>query len=431
MEIPEDNGYLVSRRYSYYIFSLLFLLYMFDWLDRMVVVSLFPFLKQDWGLSDTQCGMLISAVSWSVVVLTLPISLFVDRWSRKKSICLMAIIWSLATAACAFTRNFGQLFLARAVVGAGEAGYAPGGTAYIAALFPENKRARFMGIWNASIPLGSALGIAIGGIIAQKFGWRHAFGLVAIPGFIVALLFYRVKDYQSVELVKTVKDGSSSEAKIPMSAMDIVREFTGAKSLILTYLGFAGSMFANTALLTWLPTYFHRTQDLPMDKAGMKGAAVMLLAIVGAPLGGYLADRWRRVNLNSRLLFVTLSSTFTCGVMLLAFGVFSGLTQYIALMVGGIAAAAFVPAAAAVTQDVVHPGLRATSYSLCVISQHILGSALGPIFVGVVSDHYGIRTALTILPLSYLAAACFYFAGSFFYRKDLAKVERIALKLED
>ncbi|MCF8142293.1 MAG: MFS transporter [Deltaproteobacteria bacterium] len=153
-----DDGYLISKGYSHYIFALLFLLYMFDWLDRMVVVSLFPFIKADWGLTDTECGMLISGVSWSIVVLTFPVSIFIDRWSRKKSIGLMALLWSLATAACAFTRNYVQLFVARTVIGVGEAGYAPGGTAMISALFPGEKRARIMGIWNASIPLGSAIG---------------------------------------------------------------------------------------------------------------------------------------------------------------------------------------------------------------------------------------------------------------------------------
>jgi MFS family permease len=189
-------------------------------------------------------------------------------------------------------------------------------------------------------------------------------------------------------------------------------------------------MFANTALLTWLPTYFHRVQDLPMDKAGIKGGLVMLLAIIGAPLGGYLADKWRETRINSRLVFVSISSLFTCGIMLLAFGVFSGTAQYMLLLLGGIGAAAFVPGAAAATQDVVHPGLRAISYSLCVISQHILGSALGPIFVGVMSDKYGIQIALTILPLSYFVAAACYFTGSFFYERDLAKVEKIEMKFE-
>src|SRR5512138_2015748 len=106
---PAD-GYLLSKGYSYYTFALLFLLYMFDYIDRMVVVSLFPFLKADFGLSDTQCGLLVSTVYWSIVVLSVPTSVIIDRWSRKKSIGLVAVFWSLATVACAFTKNFPQLF---------------------------------------------------------------------------------------------------------------------------------------------------------------------------------------------------------------------------------------------------------------------------------------------------------------------------------
>jgi MFS family permease len=134
---PPPEGYLFSKAYTYYIFLLLWLLYFFDYIDRMVVVSLFPFLKADWGLTDAQCGAMVSAVYWAIILFSFPISILIDRWSRKKSIGIMAVLWSLATAACAFTRNFGQLFAARAAIGIGEAGYAPGGTAMISALYPE------------------------------------------------------------------------------------------------------------------------------------------------------------------------------------------------------------------------------------------------------------------------------------------------------
>ena len=189
---------------------------MFDYIDRMVIVSLFPFLKQDWGLTDTQCGLLVSAVYWSILVFSFPASVLVDRWSRKNSIGLMATIWSLATLACAFTRSFSQLFSARAVIGIGEAGYAPGGTAMISTIFPQERRARMLGLWNASIPLGGALGIAIGGLVAEHIGWRHAFGLVALPGLVVGLLFFTVKDYQTVPLVKPADDEKDEKRHVRM-----------------------------------------------------------------------------------------------------------------------------------------------------------------------------------------------------------------------
>ncbi|RPI93737.1 MAG: MFS transporter, partial [Spirochaetales bacterium] len=124
-----ENGsgkqFEVSKGYAYYVFVLLFILYMLDFTDRYVIASLFPHIKADWGLSDTECALLMSTVTWAVMVLTLPISVLVDRWSRKKSIGIMAVLWSLACAACAFTKNFGQLFVARTALGVGEAGYVP------------------------------------------------------------------------------------------------------------------------------------------------------------------------------------------------------------------------------------------------------------------------------------------------------------------
>ncbi|TAL35740.1 MAG: MFS transporter [Spirochaetes bacterium] len=272
-----------SPGYSYYVFTLLFLLYMFDYIDRLIIVSLFPFIKAEWGISDASCGLLVSAVYWSILLFTFPVSILIDRWSRKKTIGIMALLWSLATAACALGRNFGQLFAARTAIGIGEAGYAAGGTAMISALFPLEKRARVLGLWNASIPLGGALGIALGGIIAEHFGWRHALGLVAVPGMFVALLFFRVRDYKTIELVTTRGTGSDTAVRARMRPGEIAAHFMRSKSLIFTNFGFAASVFVTTSMMSWLPSYFQRTEGIPMSQAGTKSGLIMFLAILGAP----------------------------------------------------------------------------------------------------------------------------------------------------
>ncbi len=421
------NDSPAGRGQARYVFTLLFLLYLFDYMDRLVVTSLFPFIKADWGLSDAQCGMLVSAVYWSIVAFTFPVSILVDRWSRKKTIGLMAVVWSVATALCAFTRSFPQLFGARTLIGIGEAGYAPGGTAMISGLYPQEKRSMIMGIWNISIPLGSALGVAIGGIVATHWGWRHAFGLVALPGFIVAILFFFVKDYKTVDLVKTAEDGAG---KMKMKAKDIFLEFIRNPTLVFTYLGFASVVFCTTSLLTWLPTYFHRVNNIPEDQAGIKAGAVLLLALVGAPAGGFLADRWFRKRINARLLLPAITSIMACVVLFSGLTFFEDGSQYAFILLVGMLVTMFIPAAAAVTQDVVHPGLRAMSYAICVIFQNLLGASLGPIFIGTLSDSYGIKTAMTTLPAFLLLAAVLFYIGSFFYEKDLGKVEKVDLEIE-
>jgi len=425
MKNPENQqGYLFSRGYSNYVFLLLFLLYMFDYIDRMVVTSMFTHIEHDWGITHTQSGLLVSAVYWAIVILSFPVSLLVDRWSRAKTIGVMAILWSLATALCALTGNFVQLIMARMLIGIGEAGYAPGGTAMISGLYPVDKRARMMGLWNASIPLGSAIGVLLGGIIAAKLGWKHAFGLVALPGLVVAILFMFVKDYKTVDL--SFFDKNSNRVK--MEKKDMVKEFVSKPSVILTYLGMAAVVFVTTAMLTWLPTYFEKTRGISADSAGKMASSIMVLALIGAPVGGYLTDMWRKSKPNARLLFPAITTFISALLLLVALTLFKGSAQYIIMLVFGVFIMTFIAGAAAVTQDVIHPGLRATSYALAVVIQNLLGSSMAPIVLGKIYDLTNIQTALSILPFILMIGSVLFLIGSRYYVKDMDKVAKINLE---
>ena len=424
MKKPEDRtGYLFSKGYSNYVFVLLFLLYMFDYIDRMVVTSMFTSIEKDWGITHTQSGMLVSAVYWAIVLLTFPVSILVDRWSRTKTIGIMATMWSLATALCALTGNFVQLFMARLLIGMGEAGYAPGGSALISGLYPIDRRARMMGIWNASIPLGSAIGVLLGGIIAVKLGWKHAFGIVAVPGLIVSILFLFVRDYKTVDL--SFVDKNSNLVK--MERKDIIKEFISKPSVLFTYFGIASVVFVTTSMLTWLPTYFEKVREIPQEKAGQMASTVMLLAIVGAPLGGHLTDLWLKKRANARLLYPALSTLLSSITLFIALTLLKGSIQYIALLIFGVLILSFISGAAAVTQDVIHPGLRATSYAIAVVVQNLLGASTAPIVMGKIYDLTNIQSALSILPLVLLIGTLLFWLGSRHYLKDLGKVAKIEL----
>jgi MFS family permease len=427
--VTAPREYKLSARSTYYIFALLFLLYFFDYVDRTIVTSLAPFIQKEWGLTDTQSGLLMSVVYWSIVAFVFPVSIIVDRWSRKKTVGVMALLWTAATVACAFTKSFPQLLVTRSFIGIGEAGYAPAGTAMLSGLFPEEKRSRMMGFWNMSIPLGTAVGIGLGGFIATHWGWRHAFGLVALPGAIVAILFFFVKDYKTVELVKTKDPVQQIKAK--MSKMDICREFLHTPSLILTNIGFIGCIFVNNAIIFWMPTYFHRTTGISISEAGMKTSLLMILALVGLPLGGWLADMWFKKRARARLMFPAITTALNAIVIFTAISLLEGKAQYLTLLGMGILASAFAPAAITATQEAIHPGLRAISYSLCVVIQNLLGASMAPIVIGKLSDLYGIQEAMSILPVFLVISSLVFLAGSFFYEKDLSKVEKITLECED
>lgn len=281
-----------------------------------------------------------------------------------------------------------------------------------------------MGIWNASIPLGSAIGILLGGMIAARLGWKHAFGIVAIPGLIIAILFLFVKDYKTVDL--SFFDRSSN--KVKMGKKDMVKEFVTKPSVIFTYFGIASVVFVTTSMLTWLPTYFEKMKSIPQETAGKMASSVMVLAIIGAPLGGYLTDRWRKTKINARLLFPALTTFLSAVFLFIALFLCRGTIQYVFFLIFGVFIMSFISGAAAVTQDVIHPGLRATSYAIAVVVQNLLGASTAPIVIGKIYDLSDIQTALSVLPFVLLIGTLLFWMGSKHYEKDLEKVVQIKLE---
>ena len=133
----------VTRRQAWWVLALTSALMAVDFIDRQVLVAAFPYLKAEWGLSDSEFGALVSIVPMTVAVGAFPVALVVDRWSRVKSIAVMGTTWSLATLASGFAQNFTQLFAARVVVGAGEAGYGPAAGALLSSTGGRRSLARF------------------------------------------------------------------------------------------------------------------------------------------------------------------------------------------------------------------------------------------------------------------------------------------------
>ena len=168
----KEHGYLVPKRQAWFAFALSFLLMTFDFIDRQIVVSMFPHLKSEWSLTDRELGALISIVSVVIALGTLPLSLVVDRWSRVKGVVAMATVWSLATIACAFAGSYPRLLAARGFIGLGEAGYGPAGGAILSSIFPTRLRASIIGGFRAAASFGSVIGVVLGGVISARWGWH-------------------------------------------------------------------------------------------------------------------------------------------------------------------------------------------------------------------------------------------------------------------
>jgi MFS transporter, Spinster family, sphingosine-1-phosphate transporter len=276
-----SNTYLYGRGPAWFAYSMTIALMIFDYIDRQIIASMFPFLKSDWLLTDSQLGALVSVVSVTVAVFGIPVAWIADRFSRVKSITVMAMTWSIATIACMFSQGYAHLLVVRAFVGLGEAGYGSVGAAMVATHFPLRMRGGILGGFFASASVGSVLGVVLGGVIASRFGWHAGFGLVGVPGLVLSLLYLFVRDYKTV----VAADAANSRAAAPVptaSRGEMIGSILRSRTVRWVCVGGAAQLISLSALWAWLPSYLNRAQQLPPDKAGIEAALVVLAGAVGA-----------------------------------------------------------------------------------------------------------------------------------------------------
>ena len=321
MHIPATEGgddYLVGRRAAWFAFAMTFALMLVDYIDRQVIVSLFPYIKAEWGLSDKQLGALVSVVSVTVALGALPIALIADRTSRVKSIVVMAAVWSLATISCMFARNYSLLFAARAMVGLGEAGYGSVGAALIASLFPARLRARLLAAFFAAASVGSVLGVVLGGVIAARWGWQAAFGVVGVPGLVLALVYLKVRDYKTVELTPVLAQATDSTAG---TVGYIVKALARSPTMLWVCLGGAAQLIVVSAVWAWLPSFLNRVHDVAADRAGIQAALVVLCGAAGSIVWGAVVDRSGARRLRNKLYTMAALCVVALAILAPAFAV--------------------------------------------------------------------------------------------------------------
>ena len=406
-----------TRLYAWAVFALTFGLMLSDYVSRQVITPIFPFLKQEWSLTDTHLGALVSVVALIVGVASVPVALLADRWGRVKSITAMAGLWGLATIACGLSRGYGQMLAARAFVGLGEAGYGSAGGAILMHVFPKERHAMIVGAFLAAALFGSVGGVVFGGIVSTHFTWRAAFIAAGAGGLLLVALYPMVvRDYQTVALVKT--DASAQSAGHRMRFGEMVRELFAPRTAIFTYLASGSQMFILGVISAWIPSYMSRYYGLAPDKAAVQAAIVVLVSGIGMIVCGWTVDRLGQRKLLNKLRVPALYATLACVLLMIAFALPPGPVQFALILAGVFVCGGHTGAAGAVITDVTHPGLRATAFAVMVLGNNLLGLAPGPVVVGALSDAYGLRFAMGVAPLMCLVAAMFFLLASRHYERE-------------
>jgi predicted MFS family arabinose efflux permease len=324
-----------------------------------------------------------------------------------------------------FTVNYSQLFVARAMVGVGETGYGSVGVALISTLFPKRLRSAALGVFYAAPSLGSVLGVVLGGMIAARWGWKAAFGVVGVPGLVLALLYLLVRDYKTVALTP----GSNQAAQsLGGTLKQIFGTMARTRTLWWVCAGAAAQLITVSAMWSWLPSYLNRFHGMAPEAAAKAAAAVVLVSAFGCTFWGIVVGRLALRKPRNKLSALSVLCLITSVILVVAFGgSYTGDTQFKLILLGGFFMNCTVGLVAGVAMDVIHPGVRSTGAAVLSLFQNLLGLAVGPFLAGVLSDQWGLQWALTVIPLFSIVAAVLFVIAMRSYDADAAQISDVKL----
>lgn len=364
---------------------LLLIVYVFNFLDRQIVNILAEPIKAELGLSDTQLGLLAGpAFAVFYALLGLPIARYADRagTNRVRLIALSLALWSVMTAVCGLAQNFVQLLLARIGVGVGEAGCTPAAHSLISDSVEPAKRSGAIAFYGLGVPIGSLLGLIVGGVINDLYGWRVALMAVGAPGLVLALIVLLVMR----EPRRFAQPGARA-APPQMSARDAMREIFASRAFVWIFIAASTTAFLAYGKGLWTISLFIRSHGLSTTQAGLSLAVALGVAgMIGTWLGGRMADRFGATDRRHILTFPAVGMAVATPLLFLAYMASDWRVALALLVIPTVLNAAYYGPAFACVQGLVRPQARAVATSVLLLGQNLIGLGLGPLAFGMLSD---------------------------------------------
>ncbi len=397
-----DTPSSVTKSSAIYALIILALVNSVNYMDRSVVSILAPLIKKDFLLTDAQLG-LIGGLAFTLfyAVMALPIGAAVDRFVRKYVLSAGIVFWSGAVFCSGIAGGFWSLFAARAVTGTGEASAHPSGVSLLSDYFSQKVRTIAIAVFQMGVPLGAGVGLIVGGILAQKYGWQKTFFFCAVPGVILVPFILLTKNP-----VRGAQDGLTEERQ-GISSQDFftkIRKILSTRTLIFHYIATALIQLGTQGYAFWMPTYLYRERGFDLAAAGrLAGIAMLVGGFVGALGGAIVADLWFRKDKTARLKVQTIAAALAIPFMIASYFVVSNALLIPAIFLAVILSVAMFPILSAVIVDLVEPRDRGVGMALLLLVQTGIGYSVGPWLVGLISDRTGaLVNGLLILPAAYL-----------------------------
>ena len=407
----------ISNRYRNYVLVMLTLVYVFNFIDRQLIVILQESIKKELKLSDSQLGLL-SGFTFAIFYVTLgiPIARLADKTNRKNTVAVSLGLWSIMTAFSGLARNFIQLLLVRIGVGVGEAGGSPPAHAMISDYFPPQKRSTALSIYSTGIYFGILIGFLMGGYLNQHLGWRTAFFVVGIPGMILSILFYAFVR----EPRRGATDVNTTSTTGDLSVSRVFKQLYSTNTFV--YLGIATGLhvFCLYGLLNWAPSFFSRLHGMKNSEIGaLLGPIFGIGGVIGSFAGGFLTDHFgkkdKRWYLKLPAYAIILSIFFVAGALFVRNTSFS----LICLSCCVFLQSTYLGPSIAVAHSLVPASMRSLTSAILFFVLNLIGLGLGPLAVGIISDQLApslgnesLRWAMSIIIVVGAVSTIFFFIAA-------------------
>lgn len=408
---PAQSPATVSR-YSYYALSVLTFVNFLNYIDRQALPAVAPAIQRDLGLTDTELGAMEAALLLSFTILAPLFGRLGDRYSRTKLMAAAAVVWSIATGLIAWVDRwpmlppaiqlhvpfFGLIALSsvalglcsvRALVGVGESSYSTITPTLIADYFPLQRRATALGVFQAAIPMGFALGYVLGAVLAHYFGWRVAFMLVGLPGLVTAIVVWRLREPKRGEhdIAVDYEKGKDGESMPKQSWWQTTKQIFMTRDWLLSTAGYTALTFVLGAFATWATLMLARDKHMSETAAAVTLGVVTLVAgAAGTFGGGWISDRVVAKRRNGYFLVCAASSLL--GVIPAVLALVTHRPMFFLPAIFFAVVLLFTNNAPfhAILVNSVPPAIRASAMALNIVVIHACGDVISRFGVGKLSD---------------------------------------------
>jgi MFS family permease len=405
-------------KYGYYALSLLLAVNLLNYADRQIIYAVFPLIKDAFALTDTSLGFLGSAFMVCYMLSAPALGWLGDRMSRVKLASAGLAVWSVATSLSGLAASYHSLLLARVTVGIGEASFGTVSPGLLSDYFPKEKRGRILSCFYLAIPVGSAFGYLLGGILGEKFGWQAAFLIVGLPGVLLAIPVWLLHE----------PERGATEEKVPAVTIPRRTDYASLFSnrpYIINTMAMTAMTFAMGGLAQWVPTFLYRIHKLDLTAANTYfGSITVLAGIAGTLVGGWLGD-YLQGKMNRGYLLVS-GWGFVIGAPLAVYALAtpSVTTCLVAMFFAEFFLFLNTGPLNTVIINVTAPAVRARAFAVNIFIIHALGDAISPAMLGWLSDLWGLRNALLITPVAFVVASFFCFLCGRFIGEDAGQLQR-------